>query len=60
MLQKVSYLDNGIEDLRKVLVGVGVSGVDAAVLVVELDRAGDGLLQSEAGGLGLVLVQLVP
>ena len=41
-------------------VGVLVSGVDAAVLVVELDGAGAGLLQGEAGGLGDDVLQLVP
>ena len=43
----VVVLDDSIEDLREVLVGVPVSGVDAAVLVVELDGARDGLSQGE-------------
>jgi len=46
-------LDDGIEDLSKILVGVPVPGVDAAVLVVKLDSTGDGLAQAEAGGGGL-------
>merc|ERR1719350_2152392 len=41
-------LNNGIEDLREVLVGVPVSGVDAAVLVVELNGTGAGLGDGEA------------
>jgi len=53
-------LDQGIEDDGKVLVGVPVSGVDAAVLVVELDGASDGLGEGEAAGLGLNVLQLVP
>ena len=42
------------------LVGVPVSGIDAAVLVVELDSAGNGLGEGEAAGLGLNVLQLVP
>ena len=56
----VVLLDDGIEDLREVLVGVPVSGVDAAVLVVELDGAGGGLGEGEAAGLGLDVLDLVP
>ena len=40
-------LDDGVEDLGEVLVAIPVSGVDAAVLVVELDGARDGLSQGE-------------
>jgi hypothetical protein len=32
-------LDDGVEDLGEVLVGIPVSGIDAAVLVVELNGA---------------------
>jgi hypothetical protein len=53
-------LDDGIEDLSEVLVGIPISGVDAAVLVVELDSAGDGLGEGEAGGLGDDVLNLVP
>jgi len=50
----VVLLDDGVEDILEVLVGIPVTGVDAAVLVVELDGAGDGLGQGEARGGGLV------
>jgi len=56
----VVLLDDGIEDLGEVLVGVPVSGVDAAVLVVELDGASAGLGDGEAAGLGLNVLDLVP
>ena len=54
------FLDQRIEDDGKVLVGVPVSGIDAAVLVVELNSAGNGLGEGEAAGLGLNVLQLVP
>ena len=41
-------LDEGVEDVGEVLVGVPVPGVDAAVLVIELDRASDRLGQGES------------
>ena len=53
-------LDDGIKDLGEILVGIPVSGIDAAVLVVELNSAGDGLGEGEAGGLGGDGAQLVP
>merc|ERR1712227_164049 len=56
----VVLLDDSIEDLREVLVGVPVSGVDAAVLVVELNGAGAGLGNGEAAGLGLDVLDFVP
>ena len=59
-LDAVVLLDDGVEDLGEVLVGVPVPGVDAAVLVVELDGAGAGLGQGEAAGLGLDVLHLVP
>jgi len=52
--------DEGIEDLLEVNVGVLVTSVDAAVLVVEIDSASNGLSQGEARGLGDVGTQLVP
>merc|ERR1712012_742747 len=56
----VVLLDQGVEDWGEVLVRVPVTGVDAAVLVVELDCAGNGLGKSESGGLGGDVLQLVP
>merc|ERR1719370_1306226 len=53
-------LDQGVEHVGEVLVGVPVAGVDAAVLVVELDGAGNGLGQGKSAGLGLNVLQLVP
>jgi len=58
--ETVVLADEGIEDILEVDVGVLVTGVDAAVLVVELDGASDGLGQGEAAGLGLNVLQLVP
>merc|ERR1712012_465883 len=56
----VVFADEGVEDGSKVLVRVPVTGVDAAVLVVELNGASDGLDESEAGGLGLDSLELLP
>ena len=56
----VVVLDDGIEDLGEVLVGVPVSGVDTAVLVVELNGAGGSLGDGEAAGLGLDVLDFVP
>merc|ERR1711899_556486 len=56
----VVLLDQGVKDWGKVLVGILVTSVDAAVLVVELDCAGNGLGKSESGGLGGDVLQLVP
>jgi len=56
----VVLLDQRVEHVGEVLVGVPVTGVDAAVLVVELDGAGDGLGQGEPAGLGLNVLDGVP
>merc|ERR1711929_4653 len=53
-------LNQGVEDDGKVLVGVPVTSIDTAVLVVELDGAGAGLGQGEATGLGLDVLELIP
>merc|ERR1719317_1682115 len=54
------FADEGVEDGGKVLVRVPVTSVDAAVLVVELNGASDGLDEGEAGGLGLDSLELLP
>merc|ERR1719398_593592 len=52
--------DERVKDGGKVLVGVPVSGVDTAVLVVELNGASDGLDEGESGSLGLDSLELLP
>merc|ERR1719317_1522917 len=56
----VVFADEGVEDGSKVLVGIPVTSVDAAVLVVELNSASNGLDEGEAGGLGLDSLELLP
>jgi len=56
----VVFLNDGIENLSEVLVGIPISGVDSAVLVVELNSAGNGLGEGEAGGLGDDVLVFVP
>jgi len=58
--ESVVLADQRVEDIGEVDVGVLVSGVDAAVLVVELNSAGNGLGQGEAGSLGDNAAKLVP
>ena len=53
-------LDDGVKHLGKVLVGVSVPGVDAAVLVIKVHGTSDGLGQGEARRGGLVGGKLVP
>ena len=53
-------LDEGVEDLGEVLVAIPVSGVDAAVLVVELDGALTAGLEGASRGGGGDVLQLVP
>ena len=48
-LEPVVLEDEGLEDVLEVLIGVGIAGVDAAVLVVELDGACDGLKENNPG-----------
>ena len=56
----VVFLNDRIEHRSKVLVGIPVSSVDSAVLVVELNSTGNSLDQSEARGLGLDSLQFLP
>ena len=59
-LDAVVVLDDSVEDLGEVLVGVPVTSVDSAVLVVKLDGTGAGLGDGEVAGLGLDVLHLVP
>lgn len=54
------FLDDGVKDILEILVGIPVTGVDTAVLVVELDGTGDGSLEAEAGGGCLVGSEFIP
>ena len=58
--ESVVLADEGVEDISKVGVRVLITGVDATVLVVELNCASNGLCKGEARGLGLDLAELVP
>jgi len=53
-------LDDSIEDLSEVLVGVPISSINTAVLIIKLDSAGDGLSKSEASSLGSDVLDFVP
>lgn len=53
-------LDDSIKDLSEVLVGIPISGVDTAVLVVELNSTGNALSEGESGSLGHNILDLVP
>jgi len=58
--EAVVLADEGVEDISEVDVGVLVTGIDTAVLVVELNSAGNGLGKGEARGLGDKATELVP
>merc|ERR1719236_325437 len=58
--EAVVLADEGVEDISEVNVGVLVTGIDTAVLVVELNSAGNGLGKGEARGLGDNATELVP
>merc|ERR1712020_494831 len=53
-------LDDGVEHVGEHLVGVPVARIDAAVLVVEINSAGDRLAQGESAGGSLDGAQLLP
>ncbi len=53
-------LDQRIEDNGEVLVGVPVTSIDTAMLVVELNGASAGLGKGETTGLGLNILEFVP
>jgi len=52
--------DEGIEDISEVNIGVLITSVDTAMLVVELNCASNGLGQGEARGLGDNVTELGP
>jgi len=52
--------DEGVEDLSEVNIGVLITSIDTAMLVVEFNGAGNSLGQGELRGLGDNLVELVP
>merc|ERR1719490_244086 len=56
----VVLTDERVKDGGEVLVGVPVSGVDTAVLVVELNGASDGLDEGESRSLGLDSLEQLP
>jgi len=58
--ESVVLADQGIKDISEINVGVLVTSVDAAVLVIELNGASNGLGQGEAGGLGDNVAKLGP
>ena len=59
-LKTMVLADQGVENVGEVYVGVFISSVDTAVLVVEINSAGNGLGQGEARGLGDDVGELVP
>jgi len=54
------FLDDGVEHILEILVGIPITSVDTAVLVVEVDGASDGLGEGETRGGGLVSGELIP
>jgi len=58
--EAVVLADERVEDISEVDVGVLVTSIDTAVLVVELNSAGNGLGKGEARGLGDNATELVP
>jgi len=56
----VVLLDDSIEDLGEILVGIPVTSIDTAVLVIELNGTGTSLGDGEATGLGLDVLDFVP
>merc|ERR1719504_370546 len=54
------FLDQRVEDLGKVLVGVPVSSIDSTVLIIEFDGTGNSRSKGESRGGSLDGAQLVP
>ena len=53
-------LNDGIENISKEFIGILISSIDTAVLVIELNSTSDGLSKSESRGLGLESSKLGP
>merc|ERR1712119_42087 len=53
-------LDNSIEDLSKVLVGIPITSIDTTVLVIKLNSTGTSLGKGKVTGLGLDVLHFVP
>ena len=53
-------LDDGIKDLREILVAIPVTGIDTTVLVVKLNSTSTGLGNGESTSLGLDVLDTVP
>ena len=58
--EAVVLADEGVEDISEVNIGVLITSIDTAMLVVEFNGAGNSLGQGELRGLGDNLVELVP
>merc|ERR1712045_656621 len=54
------FLNDGVKDGGKVLVGVPVTSIDSTALVVKVNSTGNGLDKSESRSLGLDSLQLLP
>ena len=53
-------LNDGIENISEEFIGILISSIDTAVLVIELNSTSDGLSKSESRGLGLESSKLGP
>jgi len=58
--QAVVFTDEGIKDLAEILVGILITSIHAAVLVVEFNSAGNGLGKGEARGGGDNAREFIP
>ena len=56
-LESVVLQDDGLKDVLEVLVGVSISSIDTAMLVVKVHSAGNGLLEGKEFGLELMNIQ---
>jgi len=58
--ETVVLADEGVEDLSEVNIGILITSIDTAMLVVELNSASNGLGEGELRGLGDNAGELVP